>query len=179
MEEPHKLHEHAEVAHHDPTLAPVSVTMAILAVLIAGVSLLGHRAHGDRIFAQTKASDQWAFYQAKNIRRHTYELFLDLLSVNEAKDNARASEIRKKYEQEVARYKKEQGEIQTEAQNLERENEHQRRRADRFDLGEGLLEAALVIASLTILTYRKIFWRAGTLLGLAGVVVALTAYLVH
>jgi hypothetical protein len=179
MEEPHKLHEHAEVGHNDPNLAPVSVTMAILAVLVAAVSLLGHRAHGERVLAQTKASDQWAFYQAKNIRRHNYELFLDLLTVSEVKDSARAAEVRKKYEQEAARYKKEQGEIETDARNLEHESDHYRRTADRFDLGEGLLEAALVIASLTILTYRKIFWRAGMLLGLAGVVVALTAYLVH
>ena len=38
-EELHELQEHAEHAKHDPTLAPVSLTMAILAVLVAIVSL--------------------------------------------------------------------------------------------------------------------------------------------
>ena len=52
-------------------LAPVSLTMAILAVLVATVSLLGHRAHTEEILMQTRATDQWAYYQAKNMRRNT------------------------------------------------------------------------------------------------------------
>ena len=43
-EELHELHEHAEHAKHNPSLAPVSVTMARGVVLVAIVSLLGHRA---------------------------------------------------------------------------------------------------------------------------------------
>src|SRR6516225_4932258 len=62
-----ELEEHAEeAAQHN--LAPVTVTMAILAVLIAAVSLLGHRAHTEEMLMQTKATDHWAFYQAKEIR---------------------------------------------------------------------------------------------------------------
>src|SRR5258708_39125635 len=80
-EELNELQEHAEHAKHDPTLAPISVTMAILAVLVAVVTLVGHRAHTEEVVLQAKASDQWAFYQAKNIRRHTDELFTDLTSV--------------------------------------------------------------------------------------------------
>ena len=44
-EEPHELQERAEAGHHDSSLAPVSLAMAILAVCVAAVSLLGHRAH--------------------------------------------------------------------------------------------------------------------------------------
>lgn len=44
-QEPHELEERAQEARHDSSLAPVSVTMAILAVVVAAVSLLGHRAH--------------------------------------------------------------------------------------------------------------------------------------
>jgi hypothetical protein len=40
-----ELHEQAEEGAHNPSLAPVTVTMAIFAVLVAAVSLLGHRAH--------------------------------------------------------------------------------------------------------------------------------------
>jgi len=42
-EEVHELQEHAEHAKHDPSLAPVTLTMAVVAVLVATVSLLGHR----------------------------------------------------------------------------------------------------------------------------------------
>ena len=67
-----ELEEQAkEAAEHG--LAPVTVTMAILAVLVASVSLLGHRAHTEEIILQTKATDQWAYYQAKNMRRNNLE----------------------------------------------------------------------------------------------------------
>src|ERR1700722_2915657 len=85
-EELSELHEHAEHAREHPDLAPVTLTMAVLAVMVATVSLLGHRTHTEEIILQTKVSDQWAFYQAKNIRRHTDELFADMTSVIATKD---------------------------------------------------------------------------------------------
>ena len=94
-EELQELHEHAQHAKHDPTVAPVSVTMAVLAVLVAVVSLLGHRAHTEEVLLQNKASDQWAYYQAKNIRRHNDELFADLTAVTLAKDADQISHYEK------------------------------------------------------------------------------------
>jgi hypothetical protein len=179
MEQPAELHEHAEQGREHPELAPVTVTMAILAVLVAATSLMGHDAHTEEILAMTKASDQWNFYQAKNIRAHTYEVFLDLLSTSQESSSPRSVEVRQKYEKELQRYTKEKEEIQAEARNFEKESDRERRQAGRFDLGEGLLEAAVVIASLTLLTNKRLFWFGGIGLGAAGVVVGLTAFLVH
>ena len=80
-EELTELEEQAEHAKEKPELAPVSLTMAVLAVLVAVATLLGHRAHTEEVVLQAKASDQWAFYQSQNVRRHVDELFLDLTSV--------------------------------------------------------------------------------------------------
>ncbi len=52
-DEVEELHEAAERAKERKELAPVSFTMAILAVLVATVTLLGHRAHTEEILAQT------------------------------------------------------------------------------------------------------------------------------
>ena len=93
-EELNELQEHAEHAKHDPTLVPVTLTMAILAVLVAVVTLVGHRAHTEEVVLQAKSSDQWAFYQAKNIRRHTDELFTDLTSVQATPDAAAVAKLR-------------------------------------------------------------------------------------
>ncbi len=177
--EVYEMHEDAEHAHHDPTLVPVTFTMAVLAVFVAATALLGHRAHTEELMLQDKATDQWAFYQAKNIRRHTYELFLDLLTVSDLKDRERAEKLRQKYEQEVERYRDEQKEIESEARNFEREVETHRRKANRFDLGEVLLEVALVIASITLLTNRRFFWLSGVALGIAGLIIATTGFVVH
>src|ERR1700730_12109391 len=109
-EEVHELQEHAEHARHDPSLAPISLTMAVLAVVVATVSLLGHRAHTEEVVLQNKVSDQWAFYQAKNIRRHSDEQFADMVSLVNPKDAEQAAKLREKYAGEAERYRDEQKE---------------------------------------------------------------------
>ena len=143
---------------NNPLVIPVSMTIAILAVLVAVATLLGHRAHTEELLLQAKASDQWAYYQAKNIRLRELESFGDLLGV-------------------VATQDKE--DISKEAKALENERDRYRKRADYFDAGEGILEFALIICSLTLLTNHKLFWLSGILIGAAGVAVTLVGFLVR
>jgi len=178
-EEIQELHEQAEEAAHHPTLAPVTITMAVLAVLVAAVSLMGHRAHTEEMLLQTQATDQWAYYQAKDIRRHTYELFLDETSVFATQNSADAAKVKDKYAKEVQRYLGQEKDIEAEAHKAEDEVKVQRRRADRFDLGEVMLEAALVICSITLLTRKRIYWVLGLIGGAAGIAVAAAGLLVH
>ena len=178
-EELSELKEHAEHAKHNPALAPVSVTMAILAVLVAVVTLLGHRAHTEEVVLQAKASDQWAYYQAKNIRRHEDEIVADITSVQPTTDAAALTKLQDKYSGEAARYKDEQKEIEAKATEMEGEVATERNRADRYDLAEVFLEVGLVITSITLLSGRRFFWLAGIVLGAIGIVLALTGFFVH
>ena len=112
IDEIHELQEHAEHSSHNPSLIPVTFTMALLAVVLAATTLLGHRSHTEELLMQSKATDQWAYYQAKNIRVHTYELFLDLLSVTMLKDPAQADKVKEKYTSHLERYREELKEIE-------------------------------------------------------------------
>src|SRR5258708_7822353 len=174
-----ELHEHAEHAAHNPSMAPVSLTMAILAVCVAVVSLLGHRTHTEEVVLQNRVSDQWAYYQAKNIRRHTDEIFADFAVIMTSADAKKAAELREKYQKEADRYRDEQKDIDAEAKKLQQETDMERRRADRYDLGEVFLEIGLVVTSITLLSGRRMFWHAGIVLGLAGLVTASTTLLIH
>src|ERR1700688_903659 len=174
-----ELQENAEHGRENPSLAPISVTMAILAVCVAVVSLLGHRSHTEELLMQNRATDQWAYYQAKNIRRHNYEMSLDLLSLIEFKDKEQAAKIRDKYQKEADRYTKEQADIEEQAKELESESARAQRKADRFDLGEVFLEIALVISSLALLSRKRFYWFLGIISGVAGLGVAATGMLMH
>jgi len=178
-EELHELHERAEHAREHPDLAPITLTMAVLAVLVATVSLLGHRTHTEEILLQNKVTDQWGYYQAKNIRRHTDELFADLTTVIATKDPEAAAKLQEKYSAEANRYKDELKELDSKAREIESETEHATREANRFDLGEVFLEIALVITSITLLSGRRLFWHLGLLLATAGLVVAASAWMVR
>jgi hypothetical protein len=178
-EELTELQEHAEHAKENPELAPVSLTMAIVAVLVAVATLLGHRAHTEEVVLQALASDRWAYYQSQNIRRHVDELFLDLSSVQTTTNAAALAKLRDKYSQEATRYRDNRDETEAEARKLEAEVATERNRADRFDLSEVFLEIGLVITSITLLTGRRVYWAMGAGFAAVGVVLACTAWLIH
>jgi hypothetical protein len=174
-----ELREHAEKAREDRSLAAVSLTMAVLAVFVAVVSLLGHRAHTEEVVLQAKSSDQWAYYQAKNIREHEDELFRDLAAVAASNDAGAMAKFREKADQEADRYKHDKEEIQTEARKLEQEVATERNRADLFDLAEVFLEIGLVVTSITLLSGRRVFWHMGIVLSAVGAVVAVMGAMAH
>lgn len=178
-EELNELKENAERARENPDLAPVTLTMAVLAVLLAVASLLGHRTHTEEIILQNKVTDQWAYYQAKNIRRHNDELFVDLSTLIATKDADAAAKFQQKYRAEADRYKDDQKELDKEARAMETEAELARRKADRFDLSEVFLEIALVVTSITLLSGRRIFWHLGLVTAIAGIGLAASAWFVH
>ena len=174
QEDVQEMHEHAEETHRHPTLLPVSFTMSVLAVMVAVVTLLGHRAHTEEVVAQIRATDTWAEYQAVNTRRHTYEVFGEFVEITPPKDPVAAKKMHDSFLEQSNQYDKRRTQLRGEAEHLEEEVRHEARRADRFDFGEALLEVALVISSITLLTRRRPFWYIGTAIAIAGAVVAAT-----
>ena len=179
------MHEVMEVreasgSHEDSRLTlPVAVTLSILAVLVAIATLLGHRASTEEIILQTKATDQWALFQAKNIRLHEMQGFADLLGTLSPVDKEKTEALREKYLKETDRYEQEKDEASEQAKELEKERESSSRRADRYETGEVILEIALIICSLTLLTKKRIFWLFGIALGLIGLGTTLSGFLIH
>jgi hypothetical protein len=143
------------------------------------VSLLGHRAHTEEILMQTRATDQWGYYQAKNMRRNNLEALDELLTAMENTKAERAEEVRKHFHADIEKYHEQQTDIQAEARGLEAEVQRASRRADRFDLGEVLLEIALVVTSITLLTDNRAYWYLGMVLAVFGMVIAGSGLLVH
>jgi len=170
IELPEAHHEHED----NPLVLPVSITISIMAVLVAGATLLGHRAHTEELLLQSQATDQWAYYQAKNGRYHGMQTTADLIETMIPRDKEQAEAKLKKYEKEIERYDSDKEDISEKAKELEKERDLVSRRADRFDGGEALLEIGLVICSITLLTKRKGFWIGGMLVGAGGIVLALT-----
>ncbi len=174
------LEEHAH--HHDddePWTLPVAITISILAVLVAMATLMGHRSSIEVVLLQTQASDQWAFYQAKNIRLHEMQGVVDMLGVLTPGEKEKAEVLREKYKKEIERYEKDKDQISEKAKEFENERAVVSRREDRFDAGEVILEIALIICSLTLLTKGKAFWYSGIAIGVAGFFVGISGFLVH
>jgi hypothetical protein len=178
-QEAQELQEQHEHAAHDRGLRPVSFTISVLAVLVAIVTVLGHRAHTHAVLAQTRASDDWNFYQAHKIRQYDTQLTVDLLSAVPARDPAAANQLVQTYQAHLKKWNQELVDSQNEAKKEQTEVEHAERRADRFDFGEALLEIGLVIASITLLTRQRGYWLLGIGFGIAGLIAAALGFVVR
>ena len=175
----HEGLEGQEAHPAEPWTLPVAVTMSILTVLVAMATLLAHRAATEKLLLQTRATDQWAYYQAKNIRLHEMQVAEDMFEGLAPADKGKAQAFHEKYAKEVERYADDKDEISDKAKELESESAHLSRREDRFDLAEVILEIGLIICSLTLITRKMIFWYTGIVLGVVGFVVGMTGFFVH
>lgn len=162
-----------EQIHHaqNPFDKTVAGTMAIIAALLAVVSVLGQHFNTEKLLNQQLTSDQWAFYQAKDIRRYTAQVAEDTLT--QMKSDSAAIQ---KYAADSKKYRQQADDIQEKAKEFEKERDKAGRKADYFHFGEVFLEVAIVFSSLSILSKRKALFTAGAAAALAGVVIALIAY---
>jgi hypothetical protein len=188
--------ERAEHEADDRFRNITALVIAIMAVLLAVASLGGDNVGEDMVYNNIRASDTWAFYQAKNVRQTTYRLALDELEMRLATtpslSPAMRAELEAKamqYRETVARYDDEpdaaapadpmRGEgkkqLSVRARSYEAAREQASSRDTSFDYSSVLLQIAIVMGSVAILANsRKVLWFAvslamgGTLLMLNG-----------
>ena len=153
------------------------VAMAVLAVLVAVVTVEGHRTHTEAVLDQNRATDQWNEYQAKKIRSYNTSLNDELLSVLTVRDQEAANKKIKDHADHQAKWSGDLNEQQEKADAFEKKVEAAEARASRFDLGETLLEIGLVVTSVTLLTKSRIYWYFGIVFALAGIASAASAFL--
>lgn len=172
-----ELREQAEHGSAESAMRPVAFTMSVLAVLVAVTTVLGHRTHTEAVLTQNKATDEWNYYQAHKIRDNDTELTSDLLGAVAVTNPAAADKLRKTYADHRAKWAKDLEDEEKQAEALETKVEEAEHRANRFDLGEALLEIGLVITSVTLLTRRRAYWYFGLAFGIGGVISAITGLL--
>jgi hypothetical protein len=174
--EAQELKEQAEKGG-ESSLRPVAFTMSVLAVMVAVTTVLGHRTHTEAVLYQNKATDQWNEYQAKKTRSYNTSLAADLLGTVTVGNKDAVEKIQKAYADHQAKWNDDLKEEQEKAEALEKRVENAEKRADRFDLGEAMLEIGLVITSVTLLTRSRIYWYIGFIFSIAGILSAASAFL--
>jgi hypothetical protein len=160
----------------DPTGKMIGVLASILAVFLAVVTIVSHRAHTDAVLFKSEANDKWSYYQAKKIKFHSLELGVDLLNAMPVR-NATADETLARYEKEKKRYTKESNEAQDDARKTDEKAAHVEDQALRYDFGEGLLEIGLVLTSLYFIARSKLFPVVGVISAVIGLGLAISGYL--
>jgi len=154
-------HEKAqEEKHRAPWLRWLALSSACFAVIAAIASLKSGHAANEAILLQSKATDQWAYYQAKGNKAATRSAEADILTELHV-DAARVATIRG----DVDKYSREQDEIRAEAQRLEKESKEELTRHEWFASTVTLLQVAIGLSAIGALVESRKVWLASLVAG--------------
>lgn len=170
--------EHVGEAH-ERSMMRVSLIISILAALVATVTVLGHREHTEAILVQAQQGDQWQQYQSRKVRSTQVEDSMVLLELQPSNDSAKVQQKLADWKAQDLKWQGQLAEEMKKAKELGDEVKLAEARAGRFDLGEALLQIAVVLASITLLTRHRRYVVVGCVLGIAGVAITASAYLLH
>jgi hypothetical protein len=165
-------HEVEHVAQHggDSFTSRLAVLTAVLSTVGAIFGYMGGHSQNSALLykneaaiQKTSASNQWNYYQAKSNKQNLAELSVTLTS----------GEAQEKFKQAVERYKKEKEEIKAEADKLEdsaKEADHKSEAEmhvhERWALATTLLQIAIALSAITLLTRKR--WLLAAVFGSTG-----------
>jgi hypothetical protein len=170
-----ELEVHTEVESGDPFGKKIGILASVVAVLLAVVTIVSHRAHTDAVLMKSDANDKWSYYQSKRIKFHSLELGEDLVNVL-GSNSAAAQKMLEKYGADKKKYAHDSDVAQDDARKQDNEAAHVEARALRYDFGEGLLEIGLVLTSLYFISRSKLFPVLGSFSAALGVGIALSGW---
>ena len=177
-----ELQEETEHANHEGQRA-TGLTMAIVAVLLAASTLLGHRAHTEEVVLQGERNTQWVNFDTKRMQRTLHEDFAILSSTlpggeKKAEDFQEKARIEREGEPAKNGAPAREGteKIREKALELDAEMKLTQRRADRYDSAELFLEISIVLCSIALLAGAKLYWRLSFVTTAIGIVVAASGW---
>jgi hypothetical protein len=165
----------------------VGVYIGILAVVLAICNVGGANAAKDATRAHIEASNTWAFYQAKTIRRTAFTLAANELEMSIARDPGMSAPARKAVEDKIASYRAEIGrlksdpedgtdQLQVKGKTLEAERDVALRRDPYFDWSQAFLQIAIVLASVHLIIGNPMLMILSRSLAALGVLLMLNGF---
>jgi len=184
MSHEHAPHDHA-VEHAAHSGDQLSRWVAVFTAILAALSGLLHYEEGvlqtqaliyknDAVLLQSKASDQWNYYQAQSNKSHLMEIAAETATPDKQAH----------YRDEIGKYEARKKDTAAKARQLEQQVEDANRQSERsqhpqhmFGQALALISVAISLAAVTSLTgSRKLFVLAG-LAGLGGLGLAASGFL--
>ena len=167
----------------------IGVFIGLLAVILAICSMGAGNSAQEATLKNIEASNTWAFFQAKNMRRHTLRLQADNLAVTLASNPAMTDDAKKLIKEKIEAYReqdkrltsdpeKKEGldELFVKAQGLEKSRDEALKRGPYFDYGQALLQIGIVLASIAIISGGNALLIGSFIVGVLGVITTFGGY---
>jgi hypothetical protein len=140
----------------------VALSTAVIAVFAAITGLMAGTSADESILAQMRASDQWAFYQAKGIKADMLNSSNHMLvALGKIPDTADVAKLK--------REKTEQADIMAKAKEFQKESDKHVAKHEVFSRGVTIFQIAIAIGAISILTKRKSLWIVSLCFAVLGI----------
>jgi hypothetical protein len=169
----------------------IALLIAVIALFLALSETLGKGAQTDAISKNVEASNLWAFFQAKSIRRTVVQTAADQsrLAIGTTSDDVAKAAVQKQIDEwhkTAARYRSEpetgegQDQLSERAKHAEEERDLAAAKYHHFELASAAFQIGIVLASATIITGIVVLAWASGVLALAGIAItALGIFMPH
>jgi|SRR3954469_18820942 hypothetical protein len=180
----HGAHDHAveHEAHKGGLGQQVAIFSAVLATVGAVVSFFGGDTQNkamlyknEAVLERAHASDQWNFYQAKSLKQNMAEV---------AAATASDPKVAGKYAAEAKRYATEKKEVEADARKHEEafkswneKSEHALHPHHYLAMSMTLLQIAIALASITVLTQKRWLLTGAAVAALGGAALGIVAWM--
>lgn len=167
----------------------IAVYIGVLAVTLAICAMGGGNAAKDANRSNVEATNTWGFFQAKNLRRHTLRLQVDDLELRLASDTGLSESAREAIRARIAAYKEQDRQLTSDPESnegldelfhrgkaLEAERDIAASRDPYFDYGQALLQIAIVLASVSIISGGSVLLAVSALAALGGLLMTLNGF---
>jgi hypothetical protein len=157
------------------------VYIGIIAAFMAVCAMLGNNATKDANRFNIEANNNWNFFQAKNLRRQVVRLHVDQLEMDLASNTALGEGLRIAYKKRIDDYKaldkllssdvqKNEGldQLFAKGKALEAQRDEALAKDPYFDWAQALLQIAIVLASVCLITGAVWLVYASGVLGILG-----------
>jgi hypothetical protein len=162
----------------------LALTSVILAVCATLSTFRGSSFSTRSVLSQTRASNQWAYYQAKSVKANLYdiqkqqfELDLATLPANSSRASVEAFKAKiDDYGKRLERYQGEMAQIEKDARDFEEIRDHSLEHSQAFGLAVIFLQIAILLSSISALMRKKPLWYLGMATGSVGIVYFLNGF---
>src|SRR4051812_27494932 len=181
----HESMEHAEHAEHaSGSNKKIALLIAVIALFLALSETLGKGAQTEAISKNVEASNLWAFFQAKSIRRTVVQATAEhaKLSMGTVGDEASKAALQKQiddWNKTAARYRSEpetgegSEELAKRAKHAEHERDEATAKYHHYEIASAAFQIGIVLASATIITGMIVLAWVSGLLAVAGIGITL------
>ncbi len=167
----------------------IGVYIGVLAVILAICSMGGGNASKEATLKNIEATNVWGFFQAKNMRRHVLRLEVDELELTVLSNTNLTPEARTAVEAKIADYKKLETELTsnpktnegldelfTRGKALEAERDTAMRQDPYFDYGEALLQIAIVLGGVALISTGSMLLIGSAIMGVLGTLMTINGF---